>query len=322
MERWIALALIAAGAPAMAQVPAGAPATDMSATPPAPVDPVTGEDLSFLTADTRMTVPVRVAGEGPFPFVIDTGAQRSVISRQLARRLGLAAGPRVRLIAMSGTGEADTVIVPRLSVDTVAAGTLGGERIEAPAIDHALLGAPGMLGIDTLQGRRLAIDFVAERMTVTPSSAEGRTRRAAADEIVIQARNLYGQLVVTQASVAGRKVRVILDTGTSISIGNAALRRLLGKRDPIASETFTGVLGQPMTGDYAIVRAMTLGSATIQTLPVAFAEAAPFRAFGLADKPAILLGMDALRLFRRVEIDFARRELRLSMPRQATAAAF
>ena len=298
MERWIALALMAAAVPAAAQV---APA------PVAETEPA-GDDLSFLTADTRMTVPVQIAGAGPYDFVIDTGAQRSVISRQLARRLGLPAGRRIRLTAMTGTSEVDTVIVPSLSVSS-----LGGTQIEAPALEAQHLGAPGMLGIDTLQGHALAIDFDAERMTVVP--AERRTRRAAPDEIVIQARDMYGQLVVTNATVAGRRVRVVLDTGTAVSLGNPALLRLLGKQRKGEPAIFTSVLGQQLVGDYGVLREMTLGSATIRQLTVAFADAAPFRAFGLRDKPAILLGMDALRLFRRVRIDFANRELRLVMPR-------
>ncbi|MEH3045937.1 retroviral-like aspartic protease family protein [Sphingomonas adhaesiva] len=303
MERWIALALMAAAVPATAQ---DAPA-------PAAAEPA-GEDLSFLTADTRMTVPVQIAGAGPYDFVIDTGAQRSVISRQLARRLGLPAGRRVRLTAMAGISEVDTVIVPSLSVST-----LGGLKIEAPALEAANLGAPGMLGIDTLQGHALAIDFDAERMTVVPTERR-RSRPAGPDEIVIQARDVFGQLVVTNATVAGRRVRVVLDTGTAVSLGNPALRRLLGKQRKSEPAVFTSVLGQQLVGDYAVLREMTLGSATIRSLTVAFADAAPFRAFGLHDKPAILLGMDALRLFRRVRIDFANRELRLVMPRDVIRA--
>ncbi|MEH3100313.1 retroviral-like aspartic protease family protein [Sphingomonas adhaesiva] len=305
MERWIALALMAVAAPAAAQ----------EAAAPAPAAEPPGEDLSFLTADTRMTVPVQIAGAGPYDFVIDTGAQRSVISRQLARHLGLPAGRRVRLTAMAGTSEVDTVIVPSLSVST-----LGGQQIEAPALEANNLGAPGMLGIDTLQGHALAIDFDTERMTVVPTERR-RTRPAGPDEIVIQARDMFGQLVVTNATVAGRRVRVVLDTGTAVSLGNPALLRLLGKQRKGEPAIFTSVLGQQLVGDYAVLREMTLGSATIRSLTVAFADAAPFRAFGLRDKPAILLGMDALRLFRRVRIDFANRELRLVMPRDAIRAS-
>jgi hypothetical protein len=37
----------------------------------------------------RMTVPVTIGGEGPFRFMLDTGAQATVVSRALADRLAL-----------------------------------------------------------------------------------------------------------------------------------------------------------------------------------------------------------------------------------------
>jgi len=47
----------------------------------------------------------------------------------------------------------------------------------------------------------------------------------------------------------------------------------------------------------------------------------PFKRFGLSDTPALMLGMDSLRLFRRVQIDFANREIRLTLPRNVMASS-
>lgn len=277
--------------------------------PPAATAPAGPDELVFTEEQQRMTVPVEVAGAGPYRFIIDTGAQRSVVSHQLARRLGLAPGPRVRLTDMSGTASVGTVIVPSLRVST-----LGGERIEAPALDAVDLGAPGMLGIDTLQGHALAIDFDRQTMAVTPARRRGTFERHDPDEIVIRAKSMFGQLVVTDAAVNGRRVRVVLDTGTAVSVGNSALRRLLArdKRGPI---TFTTVLGNAVTAELRPITSLKLGDAEIANLTMAFADTPPFRAFGLEKRPALLLGMDALKLFRRVDIDFANHELRLTMPR-------
>lgn len=294
---------------------AAVPASAQDGVPAAPpgADPA-GDDLAFLDHEDRMTVPVAIAGAGPFAFIIDTGAQRSVISQQLARQLGLPPGPRVRLTAITGTSAVDTVVVPSLSVST-----LGARRVEAPALDARNLGALGILGIDTLQDHALTIDFDRQRMTVTPAKGHKPPPREAG-EIVVRARSLFGQLVVTDATVAGRRVRVVLDTGTSVSLGNLALRRLLSRKRGGEPAIFTSVLGDQITTEYALLPVMTLGTASIRSLPVAFADAPPFAAFGLAERPALLLGMDALRLFRRVYIDFARRELRMLLPRDLRRA--
>ncbi|MBW6524220.1 aspartyl protease family protein [Sphingomonas sp. RHCKR47] len=321
MERYPAALLLGAiTCAAPAQVPVPGPPAAVSApstTGPGPAPAANApapDDLSFAEVDRRMTVPVQIAGAGPYRFIIDTGAQRSVISRQLARRLNLPAGRRVRLTAMTGSSVVDTVIIPSLSVSTI-----GGERIEAPALEGSDLGALGLLGIDTLQGHRLVIDFDAGRMSVAPSTRQDRAPRAAPGEIVIQARSLFGQLVVTSATLNGRRVRVVLDTGTSISLGNRALQRMLARGGKQAQAEMVSVLGDTLVADYAAVRELKLGTASISGLPIAFADAAPFRAFALDDKPALFLGMDALKLFRRVEVDFANRELRLLLPRGAAA---
>ncbi|MFX7858493.1 hypothetical protein ABTK38_22630, partial [Acinetobacter baumannii] len=63
--------------------------------------------------------------------------------------------------------------------------------------------------------------------------------------------------------------------------------------------------------------AVQLGTMTINNLPIAFADAAPFRRLGLESRPALMLGMDAMKLFRRVDIDFANREVRFQMTQDA-----
>ncbi len=260
----------------------------------------------------RMTVPVTIGSNGPFPFTIDTGAERTVISRELAGLLRLARGPGVRVTAMTGTSNVGTVVIPSLSVSTA-----GAERIEAPTLEGKDLGAPGLLGIDSLKGHSVVINFDSNEMSVTPSRKRRFLASAAApDEIVIQARSLLGQLVVTDAFYRGQRVRVVLDTGSVVSMGNFALRRaLLNRKATLKPISLIGVTGDSMSADYTQIGEVKIGGVTFQNLPVAFADAAPFARLGLKNKPALLLGMDALRLFRRVDIDFANREVRLSLPR-------
>lgn len=309
MKRMLAMPLLLLLA---AQSPVQQPAP---ATPPTDANPPLGDLLSFGANGERMTVPVHIAGAGPYRFIIDTGAQRTVVSRELAGTLRLSAGPIVRVTAMTGVSEVATVVIPSITV-----GALGGERIEAPAFEGRFLGAPGMLGIDSLQGHALAIDFEKGSMVVSPSRLRPSFEHHDPDEIVVKARSLFGQLVVTEAYVGREKVRVILDTGSAVTMGNRALEQAVMRRGkkgvPI---TLTGVTGETVTVNYTALNTIKLGAMTINDMPIAYAEndAPPFKAFGLEKRPALMLGMDALKLFRRINIDFANREVRFIMPRNA-----
>jgi len=72
-----------------------------------------------------------------------------------------------------------------------------------------------------------------------------------------------------------------------------------------------GVTGDRVTAEFAVTRRLRLGGLHINDMRIAFADFHLFRYLGLEDRPAILLGMDALRLFDRVSIDFANRRVRL-----------
>jgi hypothetical protein len=48
---------------------------------------------------------------------------------------------------------------------------------------------------------------------------------------------------------------------------------------------------------------------------MAFADVPPFKLFGLANEPALLLGTDLLESFRRVSLDFRGRKVRFQLRR-------
>ncbi len=53
-------------------------------------------------------------------------------------------------------------------------------------------------------------------------------------------------------------------------------------------------------------------------MPIAFADVPPFKVFGLADEPALLLGTDLLETFRRISLDFRARKVRFQLRRCGT----
>jgi predicted aspartyl protease len=263
----------------------------------------TGQDIN-----DRMTVGVEIGGRGPFPFIVDTGAERTVISSELANSLSLRPGRSVMVHSMSEVSEIATVVIPALRV-----GNRSTEAIHAPALSRANLGASGILGVDTLQRQRVTFDFKHRQMTVTPSRGP-EERWPDADTVVVTGRSLYGRLVLVDASVDGQRVWVIIDTGSEVSVGNMALRTALARRNrlrEIAPIHMMSITGGVISANYGFARLIRVGGLDINNLPIAFADVHPFRQLGLMNRPALLLGMDALQLFSKVSVDFPNRRVRV-----------
>ncbi len=301
--RWAMLA----GAALLAQpVPASAPGTAE------PEQVKVGHDLS-----QRMTVPVTIGSSGPYQFVVDTGAERTLISRELADRLTLTPSHPVTILSVAGEDLVQTAQVSRLRLTSSRDHM---EDFDAPLIAETHLGAVGMLGIDSLQRKKVVVDFRTMRMSISDASTSYRTD---SDEIVVTARRRSGQLILVDAEAEGQKVSVIIDTGAEVSIGNPMLRERLAARkrlSPPVPILITSVTGEVTPAAYTSMRLIRIGGATLSNMPVAFADVQIFHRLGLDKKPALLLGMDALKLFDRVSIDFANRNVRFLMPGDALGA--
>ena len=280
---------------------------------PGAIDRETITDEVKLGVDgrQRMTVPVSVVGHGPYRFLVDTGAERTVISRQLASELQLVSGKNTVLHSVVGINDVKTVRIPHLQVSTKIVAV-----DDAPALEAANIGADGMLGIDSLRSQRVLFDFKAGTMSITP--AMQKAEKIDRDEIVVRAKSRKGRLIFTNAEVDGQKVTVIIDTGSQITIGNPALESALVRRRRASPEMMTieSVTGETIAARAILLKNVQLGSGvTLTRLPVAFAGAHIFRKLGLENRPTLLLGMNAMRAFDRVSIDFAEKKVRFVLPK-------
>lgn len=282
--------------------------------PTNPTASVEGTLIDLGEVDARLTVKVDVGLKGPYNFIIDTGAERTVVSRELAGALRLVPGRPVMVTSMTTTTQVNTVIVPDLSIKTI--GQL--HTVTAPALLARNLGAVGLLGIDTLRNHQVSIDFEHGTMAVRPSEKRKKYERRDPDEIIVTAKSQFGQLIVTDAYYGSTRIQVVLDTGSQVTMGNNALRRRIGNRagKPTPIE-LTSVTGDQTVAAYTYIPDIKVGDVAFGEMPVAFADVKPFERFGLTKRPALLLGMDALRSFRRVDIDFPNRQVRFLLPKDA-----
>ncbi|RST30518.1 hypothetical protein HMF7854_06490 [Sphingomonas ginkgonis] len=283
---------------------------------PQPVDPAAAPVDVKGRSDLfdRMTVPVRIDGRGPYRFAIDTGADRTAISRELAGALRLPAGSAAQLHSVTGQSLVETVTIGQLSL---------AERpvriVDAPLLSGVDMGADGLLGVDSLRARSVLFDFRANRLTITPA----RQRIEVGDDehvVTVTARERRGRLILTQAVADGVPVAVVIDTGSQVTIANPALRdRLLRRRRllDLGPVELVSVTGGVLQGSYSMLDMLDLGDFTLQNIQIAITNAHTFKALGLEQRPALLLGMNAMRAFDRMAIDFAARKLRIVLPRSA-----
>ena len=268
-----------------------------------------GTEIDGQKVVSRMTVQVHVNGAGPYRFIVDSGADTSVVGERIANTLKLPAGRRTILNSIT-----DSQLVDRVLVDELQLGPTRVTDLEVPVLRERDLGAEGMLGLDALVEQRLMLDFEKRLITVD----DGRTPLPRFDDmIVVTARLRRGQLILTKVTADRLKLEAVIDTGSEISIGNAALREKLIRRDPKLFESIdvTGVTGTTAKLEIARVRRLNIGGVILQDVPIAFADIPPFAVFGLEEKPSLLLGTDVMENFRKVSLDFHNRKVRFQLKR-------
>lgn len=260
----------------------------------------------------RMRAPVFVNGRGPFPFVVDTGADHSVVSAELAAALALPAAGTAHVNGIAGA-----LMAPCVRVDRVQAGGVRLDGARLPLLPREALGGLGLVGLDLLSTQRMEIDF--DRRVMELRRSRGFAYEPG--EVVVRGRSRFGKLILVDSSARREPVYVVLDSGAQNTLGNAALRELLTRRrraaampDPARQVVLQSATGQTVEGQTDEAAELTLGGVRMQRVPVIYADLHTFHLYGLEDEPALMLGMDVLRVFRRVWVDFARREVGFLLP--------
>jgi predicted aspartyl protease len=288
----------------IASVAAGSATVDIGPIP----DAENGEILKMRPEiHDRLTVPVTIQGQGPFHFMLDTGAQATVLSIALADRLMLTDRHDAVLVGMASRKAVQTTMIPDFALGSRTFPIRVAPLVEAENIG----GADGILGIDSLQGQRVMLDFKKQQIAVADAKQLGGNRGF---EIIVKAREKLGQLIITHASIDGVRTAVLVDTGAQGTVGNPALLRVLRHNQRVGESLMTDVNGEAVSGITRLSGALKIGRAGINNFPVTFADSPTFHVLGLTDQPAIILGMSELKLFNRVAIDFEQRRILFDLP--------
>ena len=269
------------------------------------------EQLRFQIHDRkRMKAMVKI-GDGPdLAFIVDTGAERSAIAAETAQLFSLPTSGSLRIVSFHGAGTVPTVRIPSLKL-----GATHARDFEVMTFQKEALGADGLLGIDSLKDKVVYFNFDEGQMRIDHGGGYLQSSR---DSVRIDASRREGRLMFSTARVDSVPTSMILDTGSDITVGNAALRRELERRNAIGFIKTARLLtttGQVMRIDYTVIESAQFGPVRIRNLPIAFSTVEPFRKLGLEKRPAMLLGMDALRGFGEVAVDFRHKQVRFTAKR-------
>lgn len=298
IERRTLVGLIAAGV--------AAPDRVLGAGPGQAADPT--DPLKYLDTAQRLTVQAYVNGQGPFDFLVDTGASSSVIATEVADQLALARGGTNRLHSIAGEQAVSTARVASLAV-----GKRSRSNMVVSVLPRALLRVDGVLGLEWLGRASLLLDFQRHRMTV----GEGLPL-ADAQTVAVKSRLSRSGLMLIDAFIPEQALIAFVDTGSTTTVGNLALLEAAYRGRSVVGELsdteLRSVTGQTLPAQASIITRLMLGKLTLRNVPLLIGDVHTFDYWGFRGEPAIVIGADILRKFQSVAIDFKRNEVRFRVP--------
>lgn len=289
---FVAAALLGAGA--------------LSKTAPArgcePLDPDAASVAGVTTKDTagRAVAPISINGQGPFRFIIDTGANRSVLSQALAARLGLVPSGEDVVHSIDGAEPAKLV-----NVESLSFGALRLSSGDTPVLDGPMLdGEHGLLGVDGMAGRLLHVDFTKNCVEIYESAVQLPMQ----GWLSVPARMRFGTMLIVQGEIQGVAVNVLIDTGSNISLANEQFRDALRSVAARTIENHGGrafTFGRPIVLELSVwTPTLRIGHTFIDGVHAYIGDFHIFDVWGLQNEPTLLIGMDVLARSREMAIDY------------------
>ena len=268
-----------------------------------PVQPGTTSATGATSRDGsgRAVALIKVNGQGPFRFILDTGANRSVLSQALATRLGLAHSGVDMVHSVNGSELAKLVEVESLSF-----GALRLSGGETPVLDSPMLdGEHGLLGVDGMAGRLLHVDFTKRCVEIFESA----TQMSMKGWLSVPARIRFGSMVMARGEIMGVHVNVLIDTGSNITLANEKFRdalRAVGARSIQYHNGHAFTFARPIVlAERVWTPRLSLGRTIVGSVNAYIGDFHIFDLWGLQDEPTLLIGMDVLARSREMVIDYA-----------------
>jgi len=237
----------------------------------------TSIEVPFEFVHNQIVVEVRIAGKGPFNFLVDTNTDPSAIDSATARELGLQLGAQ-GAPASGGGSERTTVYPTRLP--QVELGGITVKEIAAAAVDLTKFSQKierpihGILGYSFLKDRIIQIDYPNSKLRFFAQSPYPHIQLGPNTVNLIAAPFRYedGEVIIDSLFVNNEKMRAALDTGSSGSFAltpeAVAILKLEDQGHEVESDS-VGYNGAYKT-KAGVLKSVRLGRYSVDSVPATF----------------------------------------------------
>lgn len=184
--------------------------------PPLPKEtqiPEVGVEVEMLRYNRLPMIEAMVNGQGPYRFVVDTGAAGVVLKEKLAKKLelptppGMAEGMRIKVRAPGSAGlPASLFYIDSLTVGKVKIGGIWTIAMELPFGD----GMDGVIGMDVFNDCLLTYDYPNDRMSFTRGELPSVNDRDVLSYSNPRMPNTHPEI---ELKIDGEPIRFMIDTG-------------------------------------------------------------------------------------------------------------
>jgi len=271
------------------------------------------EKLKFRLAggaQPLILLPVRVNGEGPFEFILDTGAGTSLLSSELGKKLNL------KIISTKeGQSAGGKVSVSLAKVDSLAIGEAKLDDLDVGIVDLSQIAKTigtridGDVGYNFLKHFRIAIDYHDCEIRLNAPRRIERLGRSSKAEVPMRLASLAKPLLLVDVHANDRgPFQFAIDTGTSTTAISPELAQQLGlKSSPMGSGTTAGAQVSVAAGS---LKSFQLGGAQVDDLVVVVADFFAMLSQTVGARLDGIVGYNFLRNFK-VVIDYPGERFRL-----------
>jgi predicted aspartyl protease len=265
-------------------------------------------------AQPLILLPVQVNGEGPFEFILDTGAGTSLLSSEVGQKLGI---PIIGSKEGQSAGGAISVSLAKLS--SLAVGSAKLDNVDVGLVDLSHIGKTvgakidGDLGYNFLKHFRITLDYRKSEIRLDdPKRFELAGKSAAVTEVAMRLANPAKPLILVDVHANGRgPFQFAIDTGTSTTAITPELAKQLGvASSPIGPATTGGAHVDVAAG---VLQSFRVGGAAIDNMAVIVADFFTMLSNALGAKLDGIVGYNFLRNYK-VALDYPNETLSLFTP--------